>query len=333
MCVRWRPACVLTIRIVLLTVLGVSVKYCRSQDLDAAVIHSTAMELHKKFSDIRKNDYGNVHLVYQFIEKGSNGYYEEKVVRYWARDNQYFRVDEQTIADGKPSEHYKLIVRPGRYVRLKRTEQGDAITALGSFEDGIEALSVYEFYAASTRYDRVLDGEVPWGYQDDVEYSTEASSLTAKVCRPLKMERKGGELALTSQWDWGTLGDESVTGSMVGRITYDLSSAVVLSYEQLESTMPNGYAFHTVTKEYDVPRSRHIPTKIVRDIKTAKEDVWSKVEYTLEEIDWSPVPDGIFAVEGMELSRGGTWTRRLAILGIAIALVAAYGIYRRLSGR
>lgn len=290
---------------------------------------SVLQELHAKFQSIRQSEYGNVHFTLHFLVKASNGYHEEKRYHYWARDDRYYRIDEETIVDGAVTEKLRRIIRPEGYAVLRETENGYAIVNFDTKSEGLEHLLVQDYYCASTRSYLFIDAEVPWGVAYPIEYSTESSKRQAGLFNVLSVSRMDEKVVLTSRCDVEIEGSTNRLRTDY-RTEYDLKEGVVLSYEQMSYTKGmDDYEKDKFTKTYDFKKLKHIPKTIarMRQVDGIQEDL----EYVVESIDWSPVPMGIFAFDAQDVDRGSVWVRRAWMFGLGLAVLVAYIVYRRLS--
>lgn len=295
-----------------------------ADEISSPSVKATVQQLHNKFEKIRKGEYGNVHMVMRFVENGDNGYHTEKKIHYWARDGKYFRVDEETITDGEISEANRVIVRPEVYTRSFRTSHGNAVTNVGTGEEGCEIIEVASFFWASTRCYRFVDAECPFGNIGDFEFSNGISTSYAENFTPIEMTRENSELSIKSRLNFG---DDDATATTV-RVEYDLDEGVLLSYEQTEYSKGADFKLLKVSHEFDFQLMKHIPTKISSKIVTML-DTWQDIEFTVEAIDWSPVPMEIFSIEVEGASSRSRFPRILLIFCGGLVIVGAYFFYRR----
>lgn len=284
--------------------------------------------LHDAFSKIRNAEYGNVHLIIRCTVKGSNGLSSEKRISYWAKDGRKFRIDEDALERREDASKMRWIVRPEGSVQLRQTDNGFAVVNLSS--NGMERVSIEDFYGASTRCFSIIDAEATFGFATDLGYTNPLSQTWAKAYTPLEISRVGNELKLKSRFESSMDGPGS---SSVVEVKFDLVNHVHLSYEQLSR---DANAYHSelqVVKEYDFERLRHIPRSIKVNRVRASDGAWDSTELIVEHVDWSPVPDGIFSFEAQGVSQSSVWTRRFIMVTIGVAMLGLFLFYRQMRKR
>lgn len=292
-----------------------------AETIDTSKLKSVAQELHEKFELIRSCEYGNVYFELHFVEKGANDYNSEKRIRYWARENKYFRVDEESLTDGLESEATKLIVRPDGYTKSVKTEHGFAVTQIGPSEEGRELIEVASFFQASTRCYRFIAAECPFGQVGEHTFSNGISTSYASRFEPLEISCENNEVTLLSKVNFGT--EEAAANTYL--VTYDLDEGVLLSYEQKDSGKDADFELLKVSHEYDFQRLRHIPARSVSSCVTTDE-LWQEIMYTVTDTDWSPVPMEVFEVAYKPPKASSA--RQLSLLCGASLMVSAYFLYR-----
>lgn len=281
-------------------------------------------ELHEAFQEIRQNEYGDVHFVVRFTEEASNGYLEEKLIKYWARDNQYFRIDEE-VFDGERSIGFtQLLIRPEGSVLRTRTPTGLAVKNFASYEEGFERLQVAEFYCNSTRFSKFLDAEILFGAQEGIAYTTGLSEKLAKDnFKPLRLNGENDIVTLETRFRPVLEEFPDVTLA----IRFDAKRKVILNVEQIDHPKGAFSKKDESTREYDFNEFKHIPKKAIY-IEDSR-GILVKKEYVMESIDWSRVPMEIFELEERFADKYGVWMRRLVFLGIGLfTLVIIYRFAR-----
>lgn len=283
-----------------------------------------ALKLHEKLSKVRR-EFGDVHFVYEFNEKGWNDYLMMKRISYWARDGEYFRIDEESLDPSATEARTRLIVRPEGYIQMAETEHGFAIVQLGSNDEGMERIVVHDLFCCSTRCFRLVDGEVPMGNIDGISFTTPLSEGMASHYTPLALSKDGDSIILRTRMDQSTDGHPN---KAVYKVEYDLEEGVVLSYEQVADEGGSSHAAFRNLKSYDFERLRHVPAKISVEDKRVG-GAWQSIEYKVEDVDWSPVPLGLFSFGPQGLVEDSVWVRRLVIFGIGVAVIVSFFLYRR----
>ena len=118
----------------------------------------------------------------------------------------------------------------------------------------------------------------------------------------------------------------------VYEVKYDLQAGWILSYEQIINESGSAYETLRVTKSYDFDRLRHIPATIVTENKGVN-GRWQTTKWTVENIDWNPVPEEVFLIESRATPQPTVWIRRLLLLIVGVGLLGIYLANRRRRSR
>ena len=297
-------------------------------DVSDAEVKTAAENLHEKFSNVRLREFGDVHFVFKTVAMGSDDYAFEKRVSFWAKDGEFFRIDEEILGATGVGTKTRFIVRPSGYVRLAGTDNGFAMTSFGTNKEGMDRLEIDEFFCSSTRCYKFIDGEAPFGLVNQMEFTNPVSQKFAAACTPLELSNDGKILTLKTRFE------NSMDGHLtkaVYEVKYDLQEGVLLSYEHTVNETGSVYDACRVTKSYEFDRLRHIPATMKSEDKHSGK--WLTTEWIVEDIDWSPVPEEVFLVESEGTPNSHVWIPRLLFLGIGVALLGIFIANRRRKSR
>ncbi len=289
------------------------------------------------------DDYGNVH--YEMVQTWEfrNTKVKRRVVteiKYWSRENKYFRLDTKTIQSNDPSqqvgERRRIVVGPDGFVRLSARSAGRpmAIVEWGTTEVGLDNLLGDFSVLASVRCRGLKFAIIEIG-------ESVGSELTREI--PSFLVTKGVERKITGvtlldggsrcemKWMWydGPISCEST-------MLCDVEHGVVLRYKGRFTR--NGVLSSVLeeNKEYELERFRGIPSyyRLHADATGPLEsDRYSRTyEFKPRLVDWKPVPMGIFSLEAQGLwsvAPDAVWGRRLLTLLVGLVLLGIFIIIKR----
>lgn len=231
---------------------------------------------------------------------------------YWARDGQYFRFDEQGIADGVPTGRtQRIIVRPEGYGRFVSNDMDalGAVVDMGSAADGQR---------------RVLDMR-PIALANKMAVQPVTDYFAAWP----KREQDLVDLELVDEKDAGvflSITREVEDGRKKTDIRLSANDYRVLHYNyRFDSTDKTQWATNDATYTYDST----VPD-LVKTIKVVgKSNFAPPFESTLEllEHDPSPAPLAVFDV-GLPSAPPG-WSRRLVLLAAGVAMIAVWLLWQK----
>lgn len=307
-----------------------------ASDLSEEQVRKSVLGLHQLFTKIREVDYGNTHLKIKYTESTRSPSSESSLVSniiYWSRDGKYFRVDTEVIACSDQNRiglKTRLIVRPEGFVALEnsKAESQLAVVNWGVEADGIDRIQSMDFIGASTRCVGVYEGEIPFGGDKDYQLNKLSNKVRAHYS-PISLDNSQSEsnLILRTRFKYEEGG---VLNSGIYNVTYDITEGTVLRYELEQSESGNNPDELRVVKEYDYTKNKRIPSRIV--YRRTNPGAAAKVdyEYVTTEVDWTPVPMGIFSLDNMGGGNvaSNAWIRRLIILVFGLSIVGVYAAYR-----
>lgn len=276
--------------------------------------------------EVRKDDYGNVHYVMEQIWLYQDKEVKRSIVseiKYWSRNNKYFRLDTRIIESIDPLEvgnRTRLVISPDGFVSLKAKDgRPFVINEWGNSEQGLDWLFGNYSILASVRFQGLalaevaIGGFVDWNLSRDiptflVETDIERilSSVTDKV--------DGQTLVIKWLQEDGVISYES-------SMSCDVKHGVVLSYEG--QSFRNGILGTTYQekKDYEFEEFRGIPSYYHYRAMAASPSGVGKYSRTInfktKLVDWTPVPLGIFSLEAQGLTSlqpQSVWSRRMWIL-------------------
>jgi hypothetical protein len=294
-----------------------------------------------------EDDYGNVHYdMFETLEyRGTKG--KQRIVReikYWSRDNRYFRLDAKTIESNSQGElvgsRRRVVVRPDGFVGLSARSAKSPLVVVewGTAEQGLDWLLGNSSVLASLRSHGLRFAIIEIGGFVSSEQLLEVpSSLMVKG-----IERKLTGVTLLDSGSRFEVKWMRYDGPLSGELTMlcDVEHGVVQNCEG--RNMRNGIIssdFKEI-KEYEFNRFRGIPSfyrNLYDEAVSAESDHYSRTtEIRPRLVDWNPVPMGIFSLEAQGLrsvAPGSVWSRRLLTLLVGLVLLGIFVAIKRARDR
>lgn len=292
--------------------------------------------------------YGNVHYeMVQTYEFRSTKFRRRVVteIKYWSRDNKYFRLDTKTIQSNDPSEKVgkrrRIVVGPDGFVRLSAKSAGKplAIVGWGATEEGLDNLLGDFSVLASVRCRGLKFAIIEIG-------ESVGSELTREI--PSFLMKKGVERKLTSvtlsdersrcEIKWMQYFNEPLSCESI--MLCDVEHGVVLRYDGRFTQ--NGILSSVLkeNKEYEFERFRGVPSYYRYHLDAtgpAESDKYSRTsEFRPRLVDWDPVPMGIFSLEAqglLSVAPGSVWNRRMLTLLAGLVLLGIFVAVKRARNR
>ncbi|TWT83773.1 hypothetical protein CA13_52440 [Planctomycetes bacterium CA13] len=264
----------------------------------------------------RERLYDNMHGVWEIREQKEDGTVSEKTIEYWAREGKYFRVEWRPHAkNGAAVSATRVIIRPEGYVRLLIDSSTDigTIIEIDEADKGMWRATDEHFYAQGNRtYDLPM-----WQIIRD---KIEGTSSTEKFL----LEETDGLVTLL------TLFEKGENYQIVETVRFASDSKLVLgSSDNIEyddgkiATNTLDYTYESISPQ--VPSSLKItflPTHGKKSIET----------HTLKELQLEPAAMEAFDIDSSIFAPptvGWSWPRRIMVMLIGLALIAAYFHWRR----
>lgn len=284
-------------------------------------------------NSINDDEYGNVH--FELIETEQTTSRKIRTVteiKYWARGNQYFRLDTKIKESNDPKKSIgarnRLILGPEGFIAMvANTAQAPfTIHRWGSYEEGLARLSGYSFFRAATRSFSVLDAssilrsvvtnDLGPHSSNEIENHREIKSITISE----------DEKYLTIQSTWS-----STSNVANSNITFEITHGAVTNYrgQIFKEDLPVNLT--TAQKKYDYVTFRSIPSHHFEKLERADGSGYSRILET-KHVDWVPVPLGIFSLEAQGLASlqpQSVWTRRILILFAGIIMFFVVYLIKR----
>jgi hypothetical protein len=221
------------------------------------------------YQKVRDDDYGNVHFVMTETHEEQAEKQRTRAVteiRYWARDNRYFRVDSKVTESSDPKRKVgrreRMVLGPDGWISLfaESTRTPLAIHSWGSFEEGKERLGGYSFFQAAARgysiheairhFWKLIPAELQDKLIEDKQYLQGVARQTKIVDLHISEDRS--RIELKSTWHSDPASSEST-------MLTDVKKGVVLHHESKLFNERILESSSTSDKEYDFGRFKSIP--------------------------------------------------------------------------
>jgi hypothetical protein len=348
-----------------------SVRCAMSDEIQNAPVSEAVRETAESFINnarrVRIDKYGNVHFV--VIESVETRPADKKVtkliteVTFWSREDRYFRVDSRVLESVNRKERQgsrrRLIVRPEGYVAMfsDAAEKPLAIGKWGNADEGLMLMFAHgNFIQRAARV-----GRLP----SDVlieELISEDSYLPELYKRPIPANAVETEQSATLTSPWTSHTSETLTQATTNddghlevewtsellvephwisnsSLVCDPKNGVTLTYESDLTTANKRTMLVEASLEYDIDRYGCIPALEVEKTTNSAgtpDDHVSTVERRIQEVDWSPVPMGIFSLEAQGFvppNQTSIWLRRFLTIVVGLVLIGFYVVMRQLRRR
>ncbi|MFG0291450.1 MAG: hypothetical protein ACF8CQ_25015 [Rhodopirellula sp. JB044] len=291
------------------------------QDLETIIEKSRSCE----------DQYDNMHAVWKSTHKGFNGRESWERIEFWSREGKYFRVDGTSYdgPDGNVVRVNRNIVRPEGSITM-RSKSPDEIGEITEVESAEEGLAVIK--SASWFND---------GNEIEGEKLHEIASTVLNSTSDLPHEA-GYQFAKLPDGSIGfTFSAKTEDQVSTGKVSLDDEFFLIKSYES-ETAVPgkatgrgSGETRYTglLHLEYEgelLLPSRSTSTAIA--LGNGRGTSQAETTYTLEEVQLGPAPFEIFYPDGFPMPSGTPWIRRIAVLLVGLAILAAYFRFRKASG-
>lgn len=251
--------------------------------------------------------YGNGHFLWATVEiEGDN--VSESHCEYWARGNEYFRLDSFQVVDGRRiGKINRIIVTPNRFVSItaNSTDDPGGIYDVGSLEEGIHQATGRFFidHASRVATMRVTDWIQHWkaGTYEIKDFEIDQDNVGGIVLTITRMRKPG-----TQSY----------------RVKMSPEDFRVLSWQYIFDSRDGGqHAEQNVVLDYDadqkvIPRSEKSTTN-------SNFGPMSIQECELIDFDLKPAPLHLFALPDIN-SPKSSWRLKLALLSFGLLCLAAY---------
>ncbi|WP_144059810.1 hypothetical protein [Rhodopirellula sallentina] len=291
------------------------------QDLEAIIENSRACE----------EQYDNMHAVWKSTHKGFNGRESWERIEFWSREGKYFRVDGTSYdgLDGNVVRVNRNIVRPEGSItmRSKSPDEIGEITEVESTEEGLAVIKSASWFN---------DGN---GIEGEKLYEIASAVLNSTSDSPHEV---GYQFAKLPDGSIGvTFSAKTEDQVSTGKVSLDDEFFLIKSYES-ETVVPgkatgrgSGETRYTGISHLEYEGELLLPSRSTSTaIASGNGRGTSQAEttYTLEEVQLGPAPLELFYPDGFPMPSGTPWIRRIAVLLVGLAILAAYFRFRKASG-
>ncbi len=292
----------------------------------------------KKFVDscrqIREEKYGNVHFVMRerFESRRKTHLHYVTEIRFWARDNQYFRVDtiitESNHPQHKVGTRRRMVFTPEGSVSLRADSEPEPLTIRewdGDPQNNLANVLAFRWFRAAGRSGGIETDSCVSGLAH-LELHDGGVKEYLKNCELIDLTLTNDGSRLNISWL-----EKGNPYSREFSIVCDVDYGVVLHTDTKAIDQDKSIkASNTETKEYDFDRFGCIPSSYLQTYN--KIDGKTKYLYEIRFVDWAPVPLGVFSLEAQGLTSlqpQSVWGRRIWTLVIGALLFGIVYLVKR----
>ncbi len=292
---------------------------------------------------VRTQDYGNVHFAVTQVhtfQSGGTKTRDVTEINYWSRENQYFRLDSQTVESDdprkKPGSRHRIVLGPDGFVGLDAISADSplVITEWGSYEEGWESLGGNFAVDAAVRCGglRYTTTELAGFVGVVLHAPAEENELKCKLT-DVTLSKDGSQLVVKWIRSEGT---HSTKATLRGDVEHGVS------LEYVGEFYANG-VFRGEFKEekkYDFDRFGPIPSDFRFQLESVDpSDSTRRVqtfEFKARHVGRKPTPLGVFSLEAQGISSvkpESVWPRRMLTVCVGLVLLATYWAVKRVRTR
>lgn len=286
--------------------------------LPTAITHAEDPEIREWLSpkhEEYETRFGNIQVEYRRTDLDNGRATTVTHLRFWSRDNEYFRLDTKILEAEDPEKvdfETRLIVRPEGYVKLAKSPGTStlAVVAYGATADGLSVLQGNRFFSAGTRAYII----VPM-----LHYITRMQNADSGF-QSTEQSRDDNVIM------WRGLWSDGAAASQI-EIACDAHSGLCLRYSS--DATKDGRPSHRTSAEKEYDAESIVPVLHVSSKEEADGSSWGQRFERLSVVE-EPAPLGLFSLESQGVAgaaTAGTWTRRLIILLVGLLLMGIYGIF------
>jgi len=284
--------------------------------LPTAVTHAEDPEWLSPKHEEYQARFGNIQVEYRRTDLDNGRATTVTHLRFWSRDNEYFRLDTKILEADEPEKvgfETRLIVRPEGYVKMAKSPGTStlAVVSYGATADGLSVLKGNRFFSAGTRAYII----VPM-----LHYITRMQNADSGF-QSTEQSRDDNVMTWRGLWSDGSVASQI-------EIACDAHSGLCLRYSS--DATEDGRPSHRTSAEKEYDAESIVPVLHVSSKEEADGSDWGQRFERLKVVH-EPAPLGLFSLETQGVAgaaTAGTWTRRLIILLVGFLLMGIYGIYR-----
>jgi hypothetical protein len=246
-----------------------------------------------------------------------DGETREYRLRFWSKDNKYFRLDTIDLTSNLKSNTpiQRMIVRPEGYVimALEDLDADGAVVDFGPSADGFDRLAGNFFFDSATRHSGVFP----------VIRAIKNCSAGAEGWSTVDADANSSMLQLS--WSWLSGPNSTETTVNLDQETYACLNSIVVNYTESKKQLQI-----STEKTYDSNSVIPLTHRETWQYDDGLIDTWV---FERTKLNLASPPIEVFAIPaqnaGIATTGFGVWGRRIAVFVLGVICLVAYALLRR----